>query len=295
MTALIQQFIQHLALERGLSANTRAAYEADLRGFAAHAAAAGIEAAGRVSRHDILSFLMAERERGLSVNTVSRRLVAVKVFFRYLQHEGLADRNVAEAMDSPRLWKVLPGVLSVKEVTALLASPAGDSPRAWRDRALLELLYATGLRVSEAAHLTLEDLHFDEGFLRCTGKGNKVRIVPFGDAARRAVREYLERGRPDLATARSGRELFLSHRGRGFDRQSLWRLIKAHARRAGIQKRVSPHTLRHSFASHLLANGAPLRVIQELLGHADIATTQIYTHVDPNRLRSVHAQYHPRA
>jgi integrase/recombinase XerD len=229
------------------------------------------------------------------VNTTSRRLVAVKVFFRYLQSEGLVDRNVAEAMDTPKLWKVLPGVLSVKEVSALLASPAGDSPRAWRDRALLELMYATGLRVSEAAHLKVDDLHFDEGFLRCTGKGNKVRVVPFGETARRAVREYLERGRPELANPRTGRELFLTHRGRGFDRQSLWRLIKAHTRRAAIQKRVSPHTLRHSFASHLLANGAPLRVIQELLGHADIATTQIYTHVDQNRLRSVHAQFHPRA
>jgi integrase/recombinase XerD len=197
-------------------------------------------------------------------------------------------------MDSPRLWKVLPGVLSMKEVDRLLASPVGDGRLQLRDRALLELMYASGLRVSEAAGLKLDDLHFDAGYLRCAGKGGKVRVVPFGEKARLVLEKYLEDARPLFAREGTGREVFLTYRGAGFTRKGIWKLIKHHARRAGIGKSVSPHTLRHSFASHLLANGAPLRVIQEMLGHADIATTQVYTHVDHGRLRAVHAKYHPR-
>jgi integrase/recombinase XerD len=295
MNALVEQFLDYVALERGLSDNTRKAYQADLLRFVDYLGHRGVGAVNDVSRGMLLDYLVSEREAGLSVNSISRHLVAIKVFFRYLRQEGLLGRDVTEAMDSPRLWKVLPGTLSLKEVERLLDAPVGNDRVSLRDRALLELLYATGLRVSELAALTIEDLRFDSGCLRCTGKGNKMRVVPFGGKAREALERYLGEGRPAFAGDKGSRSVFLTYRAGGFTRKGIWKLIRQHARRAGIGKRVSPHTLRHSFASHLLANGAPLRVIQEMLGHADIATTQIYTHVDQGRLRAVHAQFHPRA
>lgn len=295
MRALIERFADHLAMERGLSPNTLAAYGRDLSRFAGFLERRAVDSPNAVKRSDIVDFLMAERERGLGVNSVSRSLVAIKVFFAFLQREGLLDRNVTEAMDSPRLWKVLPGVLSTKEVGSLLASPVGDGRAQVRDRAILELMYATGLRVSETVSLTLNDLHFDAGYLRCVGKGNKERVVPFGSAARRALERYLSESRPLFVRDAQPPQVFLTCRGRAFTRKGIWKLIRHHAVRAGIRKNVSPHTLRHSFASHMLANGAPLRVIQEMLGHADIATTQVYTHVDQSRLQAVHSRFHPRA
>ncbi|MDA0989440.1 MAG: site-specific tyrosine recombinase XerD [Verrucomicrobia bacterium] len=295
MNVLIGQFLDHVTLERGLSPHTREAYGQDLQALSANLDLQGVRSFNAVSRKQILEFLMAEKARGLSVNSISRRLVAIKVFFKYLQQEGLLDANVTEAMDSPHLWKVLPGILSQAEVDRLLAAPEGDGRIALRDRALLELMYATGLRVSEAANLRIDDIHFDSDYLRCLGKGNKVRIVPFGGQARDQLQRYLSEARTQFDKGNGANLVFLTYRGRGFSRKGLWKLIKAYARQVGIVKPVSPHTLRHSFASHLLANGAPLRVIQEMLGHADIATTQIYTHVDEGRLRQVHAQFHPRA
>jgi integrase/recombinase XerD len=293
--ALADQFLDHLTLEEGLSPKTREAYGADLADFSRFVQAAGVHSPSGVTRKLVIDYLHAAKARGLSVSTISRRLVAVKVFFRYLLQEGLLQKDVTAVMESPRLWKVLPGTLSVKEVDRMLTVAVGNAPPAVRDRAMLELLYATGLRVSELATLTLEDLHLDSGYLRCMGKGSKVRIVPFGDEARRHVERYLREARTPLLGRKSSRHVFLTYRGAGFSRQGIWKLIKQYARRAGIARAVSPHTLRHSFASHLLANGAPLRMIQEMLGHADIATTQIYTHVDQGRLRAVHEQYHPRA
>jgi integrase/recombinase XerD len=216
------------------------------------------------------------------------------MFLRYLQQEGMLDRNVAEVMDSPRIWRMLPEVLSPAEVERMLELPDGDDRISIRDKALLEMFYATGLRVSEMADIKLEDLHFDSGYLRCMGKGSKMRVVPFGEKAREYLVKYLSDARPDFLKERSGREVFLTYRGTKFSRKGLWLLIKNYAKRAGVRKNVSPHTLRHSFASHLLANGAPLRVIQEMLGHVDIATTQIYTHVDQGRLRAIHSRFHPR-
>jgi integrase/recombinase XerD len=294
MNALVQQFLDYVSVERGLSGNTRDAYGADLGSFIGFLGKRGVDSVNDVTRSHILDFLMAEREKGLSVNSVSRRLVAIKVFFRFLLQEGLVAGDITEAMDSPRLWRILPGTLSQREVERLLAVPPGEDRLLVRDRALLELLYATGLRVSELVNLTLQDLHLEDGYLRCFGKGSKMRVVPFGGKARAALERYLRDGRPAFARPDSGHEVFLTYRGRKFSRKGLWKLIKQHARRANIEKAVSPHTLRHSFASHLLANGAPLRVIQEMLGHADIATTQVYTHVDKDRLRSVHSQFHPR-
>lgn len=295
MKALVDQFLDYVTLERGLSPNTSAAYGDDLRRFADFIGARGTTSANSVRRQDIMEFLMREKERGVGVNSISRRLVAIKVFFAYLQREGLLAKNVTEAMDSPRLWRILPGVLSQREVERLLGSPVGDDPPALRDRAMLELMYASGLRVSETARLATEDIRIEDGYLRCFGKGSKMRVVPFGDKASYALRRYLAEARPVLARGKETAACFLTRRGTGFSRKGIWKLIGQHARRAGIPKKVSPHTLRHSFASHLLANGAPLRVIQEMLGHADIATTQVYTHVDDGRLRAVHAKYHPRA
>ena len=295
MLALVDRFLDYIAIERGLSPNTRAAYGADLKALLTWLQAKGIQSLNRVTRRHLLDYLMEEKERGLGSNSLSRRLVAIKVFFRFLQQENLLSFNAAEAMESPRLWKILPGTLSYKDVERLLAAPAEKNRFAPRDRALLETLYGAGLRISELANLSLDDIHFDAGYIRCLGKGRKERVIPLGAAARESLRTYLTTLRPALAEGQDTRAVFLTRRGKAFSRQGLWKLIKQYARTAGITRRVTPHTLRHSFASHLLANGAPLRVIQEMLGHADIATTQIYTHVDPARLQAIHAQYHPRA
>lgn len=297
MKAFVDQFLDHISYEAGLSPRTREAYGRDLLALVQFLERRGIGSLNAVTRRHVLDFLEHELDRGLGANSVSRRLVAIKVFFRFLQQEGVLSRNVTEVMDSPRLWRVLPSILSMKEVDLLLRQPAGDDRQALRNRALLELFYATGLRVSEMAGLTLDDLHFDAGYLRCTGKGNKVRVVPFAESTRRHLERYLKDARPSFVGGRDddSRRVFVTRRGQSFSRKGIWKMIRLYARQAGITRKVSPHTLRHCFASHLLANGAPLRVIQEMLGHADIATTQIYTHVDENRLKSIHAKYHPRA
>ena len=295
MHALLDQFLDYITLERGLSDNTRQAYGADLRSFLDFLESRRVTSLNAATRQLILDHLMDLRDRGLSTNSISRRLVSIKVFFRYLQQEGLLSRNITDTMESPKLWKVLPGTLTYKEVERLLAQPDAAKPLGLRNKAILETLYGTGLRISELAHLTLDDLHFDAGYLRCMGKGRKERVVPLGEPARQALESYLQGCRPALLKNGDSRAVFLTNRTKPFSRKGLWKLIKQHARAAGIMKNVKPHTLRHSFASHLLANGAPLRVIQEMLGHADITTTQIYTHVDPSRLKSVHAQYHLRA
>jgi integrase/recombinase XerD len=264
--------------------------------FASFLEKKGVKSFNEVSRRHILDFMMAEKDRGISVNSVARRLVAIKVFFAFLQREGMLAKNVSEAMDSPKLWKVLPGGLSSKEVERLLDAPCGDDRISVRDKALLELFYATGMRVSEIVGVKLDDINMDEGYLRCTGKGNKVRIIPFGGKSKDSIKRYLSEARNLFVSGeKTGRHLFLTRLGGNFSRKGVWKLIKHYAVRAGISRQVYPHTLRHSFASHLLANGAPLRIIQEMLGHSDIATTQIYTHIDQGRLRSIHASFHPRA
>jgi len=294
MHALVEQFLDFICLERGLSANTRKAYLADLRSFTDYLAEKGISSFNHVKRDDILDYLMSERDRGLSVNSVSRRLVAIKVFFTYLRQEGILDGNVTEVMESPRLWRILPGVLTEREVERLLAVPVGTDRYALRDRAILECFYGTGMRVSVLGDLRGGDIHFDSGYIRCRGKGNKVRVVPFGGKARTAVERYLKEGRPEFVRDGTDDAVFLTYRGRGFSRKGLWKLIKDCTRLAGITKTVSPHTLRHSFASHLLEGGADLRAVQTMLGHADIATTQIYTHVARDHLKHLHQKFHPR-
>lgn len=295
MLYLVDQFIDYTALEHGLSPNTCAAYQSDLIKFVQFLERRKITTINAVTRNDILDFLLFEKAHGLGVNSISRLFVSVKVFFRFLQQEGLLTGNVTEAMDSPKLWKALPATLSLKEVELLLDAPEGDKPGMVRDRAMLETLYATGLRVSELCGLTLDNIYFDAGYLRCTGKGQKERIVPFSSKAAAALQKYIDNARGSFTADSQNRHVFLSRRGGKISRKTVWKLIRQYARKAGIQKKLSPHTLRHSFASHLLANNAPLRVIQEMLGHADIATTQIYTHVDQSRLKSIHEQFHPRA
>ncbi len=297
MRFLLDQFMDYLVLERGLSENTRLAYHHDLSEFMDFLSRKGRTGIQEVVRRDILDFLMEGKQKGLAASSLARRLVAIKVFFRHLSREGLLATNVADAMDSPRLWKILPPTLSKEEVERLLSAPNVNRVRGLRDRAILETFYATGLRVSELVALTLDSLHFDSEYIRCVGKGNKERVVPIGGKAMAAVQAWLERGRPAYVSRGEGgsRAVFLSRLGQSLSRITVWRHIRAYARQVGIRKDISPHMLRHSFASHLLANGASLRIIQEMLGHADISTTQIYTHVDQGRLQSVHHQYHPRA
>jgi len=295
MKYLVDQFLDFVALEKGLSPNTRTAYQSDLLKFIRFLELRKIATLNALTRKDLLDFLLFEKDHGLGVNSVSRLFVAIKVFLRYLQQEGLLTQNITEAMDSPKLWKALPATLSFKEVERLLSAPEGDKPLAVRDRAMFELLYATGLRVSELCGLTLENISFDAGYLRCTGKGQKERVVPFSDKASAVLKKYLDEARPKFTGDLQNRHIFISRRGRKISRKTVWKLIRQYARKADILKKISPHTLRHSFASHLLANNAPLRVIQEMLGHADIATTQIYTHVDQSRLKSIHEKFHPRA
>ncbi|MEE9368160.1 MAG: site-specific tyrosine recombinase XerD [Pontiella sp.] len=295
MNAFLENFLDYISLERGLSINTRKAYGDDLGQFLSWLDQKGVTSLNQVSRKQILDHLMAMKARGMSTNSISRHLVSIKIFFRYLQQEGLLDKNVTDTMDSPKLWKILPDTLSEKEVMLLLDAPDLRKPLGVRDRAILEIFYASGLRVSELANLQLPSLHLEEGYIRVIGKGQKERVIPVAKNSSDILQRYLEEVRPLLCENPHIQNVFVSKRESALCRQRLWQIIKKYTKDAGIMKNVTPHTLRHSFASHLLHNGASLRVIQEMLGHADIATTQIYTHIDPNRLKSIHQQFHPRA
>lgn len=295
MQTLLDLFLDYLSLERGLSRNTLGAYGNDLAAFLSMLEMKKVESINAVGREDILEFLMQGKRRGLKTSTLSRELVAIKVFFRYLEQEGLVARDIAACMEGPRLWKILPVTLTPKEVDRLLAAPDTESRLGLRDRAIMETLYASGLRVSELAGLRIDSIHAEEGYLRCTGKGRKDRVVPISSEALEWIERYKRELRPKLARDDDERTLFLSNRGRALDRRTLWAMIRKYALKAGIDKSIGPHSLRHSFATHLLSNGAPLRVIQEMLGHADISTTQVYTHVDQSQLLSIHHQFHPRS
>ncbi len=290
--ALIRQAMDFLRLERGLSSNTIAAYGRDLAQFAKEFSSISPLS---VSRSQILEYLMKLKESSLTPASVARKLVAIKVFYRFLLTQGLIQTDPASVIDSPRLWKNLPEVLDLEEVNRLLKAAEGRDEKQIRDRAILELLYATGLRVSEATNLKLSDLNREAGFLRCIGKGGRERVVPVGRHALNWIQKYLAQVREGLKPKPETKNLFLNRFGKPLSRQSVWILIKQYGTAAGIKKEITPHTLRHSFATHLLQAGADLRVVQELLGHAMIATTQIYTHVDRARLKAIHAKYHPRA
>jgi len=292
---LIDEFINYLSVERGLSQNTQTSYKRDLNKYISYLKSKGINSMQTTTRKQITDFIMNLKDNGLSANSISRNLAAIKSFHRFLVIERYIKDDVTSVMDSPKLWKKLPEVLNLEEVERLLSKP---NLRDWlgiRDKAALELMYATGMRVSELVDLKLDNVNLDVGFIKCKGKGQKERIIPVGRKAITAIERYLNKIRPKLVKKKENvQHLFLTRLGRKMSRQTFWKIIKKYLKRAKIKKEVSPHTLRHSFATHLLERGADLRVVQELLGHANISTTQIYTHINKERLKSIHKKYHPR-
>ncbi len=294
---IITQFSGYLSIERGCSSHTVSAYSSDLEDFVSFLQRQGFNAFPEVSRDAIIDYLGYCKDCGLESSSVARRLVAIKTLFRYLFQERIVAADVTDVMSSPKLWRILPDFLSTQEVDALMNvfPKRSKDPLILRNRCILELLYASGLRVSECAGLQFGSVRFDEGLIRVIGKGSKERLVPVGKMALAALRVYLDKARPLLLKEKSSPLLFLSYRGEALDRERIWQVVREAALAAGIRKNIHPHTLRHSFASHLLENGADLRVIQEMLGHVNISTTQIYTHVDKRRLLHVHKQFHPRA
>jgi integrase/recombinase XerD len=291
---LLELFLHYCAAECGLSSNTLKAYQNDVSDFLRSVGAKDGAALEQLGASRLIEYVDECRRRGLSASTVWRRLVSVRMFYRFLQSEGHVQTDPAEALQTPRLWKRMPEVLSVDDVDRLLAAPPRDTSLGLRDRALLELLYGVGARAGELCALNVGDVNAEYGFVRCYGKRMKERLVPVGRKALDALHGYLERSRPLLVRGGDENALFLDRTGRRLKRTALWQIVRKQARAAGVRASVHPHTLRHSFATHLLAGGADLRSIQVMLGHADIATTEIYTHVDRSRLRAIHQKYHPR-
>ncbi len=289
---LFDDFLNYLSVEKGLAANTLAAYRRDLARYRAFLEKEKATDWQKVTRTHILKYLGAEGKRGLESSSIARGLVSVKLFHRFLTKERHVGSDVTSVLESPKLWKKLPHFLTSPEMESILKMPDVKTATGIRDLALLECLYATGMRVSEITEIPVENIYLDNHFIKCRGKGDKERLVPLGSMAVAACRNYLEKVRSKMK-AKTG-HFFLGRRGEGLTRQFVWQMIKKYARLTGIAKEITPHTFRHSFATHLLERGADLRVVQELLGHSDIATTQIYTHVSGNRLKSVHAKFHPR-
>ncbi len=290
----IDGFIAFLDLERGLSRHTRENYQRDLDQAATWLARQEVADWRSVSPAQAGEWLHSLSRADFAVASLARKLTALRVFARYLMREKLRTDDFTALLAGPKLGRRLPGTLSVDEVARLLAAPGAGDPAALRDRALLELFYSSGLRVTELGGLMLQQIDLEQGFLRVFGKGSKERVVPIGARACAAIATYLSAGRPHFVKTRTGSQLFLSNRGGALSRITLWYIVKKHARHAGITQNVKPHLLRHSFATHLLSGGADLRAIQEMLGHASIATTQIYTAVEPQRLLDQHAKFHPR-
>jgi integrase/recombinase XerD len=290
----LEEFRDYLSLELGRSVNTGEAYLRDLRRLADFAISRGVREPGRVTRHLLRDFVYLLKDLGLSAATLRRQVSAVRTYFGFLLGEGLVRDDPSDRMETPRRGRVLPEALSLRDIEALLSAPHLEQPLAWRDRALLELGYGAGLRVSELCGMGLTDLLLSENLVRVFGKGAKERLVPIGRNVIGAVSVYLHTVRPELDRGKSAGRLLLNARGEPLSRVGAWGIVRRAAQRAGIRKRVTPHTLRHSFATHLLEGGADLRAVQEMLGHADLSTTQIYTHVDREYLRSIHKQFHPR-
>jgi len=288
----LETWLDHLAAERGLSANSVAAYRRDLETLSRQLAGRALVSTGQ---DDLLLVLRKMRTAGRSPRSVARWLVAVRGFFGWLAEQGMIEDNPAARLEAPKVWKSLPKVLDGADVERLLDAPDRLDPRGARDAAMLEVLYATGLRASELVGLRLRDLRLDAGYLSCVGKGSKERVVPLGAEASAALSAYLGSAREALLAGKRSDAVFVGRAGAPLTRQGFWKLLKAHGRRAGIRASLSPHVVRHSFATHLLENGADLRAVQMLLGHADISTTQIYTHVNRERLKRLYRDFHPRA
>jgi integrase/recombinase XerD len=292
--AAVDAYLDHLRVERRLADHTLESYGRDLMALGQFAAGAGTAIAA-LDRQALELFVREQVGRGLSPRSVARTVAAVRGFYRFLVLDRRLDRNPADDLQPPRAWPALPKCLSFEEVDALIAQPDVSAPLGVRDRAMIELLYATGLRVTELVSLRQTDLHLDEQYLTCIGKGSKERLVPIGEEATRWVREYQAGARRELLKGRSSPRLFVNARGGALSRVGFWKILKQHGRRARLPRTLSPHVLRHSFATHLLERGADLRAIQLMLGHADLSTTQIYTHVLETRLRKVYDRFHPRA
>ncbi len=294
MDSNLDLFLSYLVVEKGLARNTLEAYGRDLTRYLTFLEENGIKDPDAIGPSTVLLFLAGLKKAGLSPRSRARVLVSLRMFHKFLLAEGIAAGNPASRVEAPKSLTALPHTLSPKEVEHLLGAPAGDEPLGLRDRAMLEILYATGLRVSELVGLKLQDLQLDVGYLYAFGKRNKQRIVPMGESAALELRRYLRYGRPALEKGCGSSCIFLNRAGKGLTRQGFWKIIKRRALEANITKNITPHTLRHSFATHLLENGADLRSVQTMLGHADISTTQIYTHVTRERLKQIHGRHHPR-
>jgi len=295
MDQLLDSFLAYLAVEKGLSKNTLESYGRDVRKFVLYLEENKVSSVQNIKYEIILDFLSHFKKQGFSDTTTVRTIVSIKQFFKYLLVEKIIKEDPTSQIRTPRMKKSIPGVISLEEVERILASPDESTPEGIRDTAMLEVLYATGVRVSELIGLKLNDVNFEMGFIVVYGKGSKERIVPMGGQALEKLKPYMELSRPALLKTKESKALFVTRRRKGMTRQGFWKLIKTHAINSGISKNISPHTLRHSFATHLLERGADLRSIQIMLGHSDISTTQIYTHVESERLKEIHKKYHPRS
>ncbi len=295
MEELLQAYLYHLSVEKGLADNTLDSYQRDLNQYLAYLQKNGIISLEETSRDHITAYLAKQQEAGKAPSTIGRSLASLRSFYRFLIKEQVVQENPAMELDAPRTQKKLPHVLSLSDIELLLEQPRTDSPLGIRDKAMLELLYATGIRVSELVSLNLNNANMKMGFLRCDGKGGKERMIPLGSVAIYYLQIYLQNGRTKYHKNRAEKALFLNQQGKRLTRQGFWKILKKHVCSAGINAEITPHTLRHSFATHLLENGADLRSVQEMLGHADISTTQIYTQVTRNKIKEVYKQTHPRA
>ncbi|MEW5922060.1 MAG: site-specific tyrosine recombinase XerD [Bacillota bacterium] len=295
MERLLQDFIYYLSVEKGLSANTLDSYGRDLKKYLNYLQQRGITSLEETDREEIARFLAQQQEKGLAPTSVTRCLAAIRSFYQFLLKEQLIEANPAKELETPRTEKVLPQVLSCNEVELLLEQPESGKTTGLRDKAMLEMLYATGIRVSELTSLDINDINIKMGFLRCEGKGSKERMIPLGSAAIKSLQDYLKHSRGTMIKNKDEKALFLNQQGKRLTRQGFWKILKKYSRKAGINGEITPHTLRHSFATHLLENGADLRSVQEMLGHADISTTQIYTHLTRQKIREIYNQTHPRA
>ena len=294
MRELIDTFLNYLSVERGLANNTISSYREDLNFYISFLEKSHINIVSKIERNDVTNFMLSQKDKGIAANSIARRLAAIRMFHRFLTRERILKRDPTAMIDSPRLWKKVPDTLTLNEVEALIAQPNIRNIQGLRDKAILETLYATGMRVSEAVNLRFDDVNLDIGFLRCIGKGNKERVVPVGSKAISSIKRYLEASRKQFLKNGNCEFLFLNRFGKRMSRQSYWKILKKYAKEVNIKKPIRPHILRHSFATHLLERGADLRSVQEMLGHSSISTTQLYTHIDRNRLKTIHKQFHPR-
>ena len=291
---LIRRFLNYLSIEAGFGTNTVLAYGRDLRDFSSFCAARSVDSIQKITSKDLIDYMHELSSQNKIETSIRRGMVAIKMCLRFAMLEGIKIKDLTTVIENPKQWQKIPTVFNKVQIDKLMDTPVQEDTFYYRDKAILEILYASGMRASEVANLNIKDINTKVGYLRCFGKGNKERIVPIGRIAIEAIGQYLERERPQYENEKSKDSVFISRNGKALDRTNIWRVVKKYASRAGLGKKLSTHTLRHCFATHLLSGGADLRSVQEMLGHANISTTQIYTHVDQERLRNIHKKFHPR-